>query len=70
MVPNIGISTNPPVTMTAATTLHVPIVNVGVSISPGGTAQAWNLIYELCRAGVPGMCDLYWHGESEGWWVN
>ncbi|MBM3288093.1 MAG: hypothetical protein FJY88_12185 [Candidatus Eisenbacteria bacterium] len=50
------------------TAVNIPLGNVEISITPGGDALAWNLIYELCRLQVPGMCDLYWHGQSEDWW--
>lgn len=61
---NIG-TTDAPVN---SATLHVPLVDVQVTISPGGEAMAWNLVYELCKMGSDDMCDLYFHGQDEGWW--
>jgi hypothetical protein len=58
----------PGIIPTIAVSNTAPTGHVELTVSPGGTACAWNLIYELCRAGIPEMCDLYWHGEGEGWW--
>lgn len=64
---NVG-TTNAPATATNSATLHVPLADVQVTISPGGEAMAWNLVYELCKMGLDDMCDLYFHGQNEGWW--
>ncbi|MFA6198039.1 MAG: hypothetical protein WC734_02665 [Patescibacteria group bacterium] len=47
------------------TTIH--LANIEITFAQGGNAQAWNLIYELCRAGVPGMCELYQDGQGILW---
>ncbi len=68
LIPQVSVT---PANDTAPATnaqVSIPLGNVEVSIAPGGDALAWNLVYELCRLGVPGMCDLYWHGQSEDWW--
>jgi hypothetical protein len=56
-------TTTAPTTNTA--TFDVPFTAYAVSVSPGGEAHAWNLIYCLCQAGVPGMCELF----EEGWGI-
>ena len=65
LVPNIDITSSP---ATATPTSDINFAGISVSVSRGGEAHAWNLIAELCALGVPGMCDLYWHGQDEGWW--
>jgi hypothetical protein len=73
LVPTIRVTTDDPAPSIpacpeSATLLACRIGDLDINVSRGGEAYAWNLIYELCKAGVPGMCDLYMDGQGEGWW--
>lgn len=76
LVPNVTISQvnqNAPAEMTqdnaqTITSQQFEFAGYQMEISQGGEAHAWNLLYELCKLGVPGACDIYEHGQSEGWW--
>jgi hypothetical protein len=47
---------------------NVQVTSGNITISTSGSsAHAWNLVYELCKAGVPGMCDLYSDGLGILW---
>ncbi len=68
IIPKISVGNADVSTATNSTTLQVPLTEAQVTVSPGGDAQAWNLVYELCKMGIDDMCDLYFHGQDEGWW--
>lgn len=69
VIPTVQVSADQNNAMTTlvdnGTTFH--LATYDVTVTRGGDAQAWNLIYELCRAGVPGMCDLYSEGLGILW---
>ena len=57
LVPNIAVSQKAMLATAAV-----------VEISPGGQAQACNLVLDLCCDGVSFFCDLFWIGQYKGWW--
>jgi hypothetical protein len=39
-----------------------------VTVGPGGSALAWNLLAECCIGGSDFCCGIYERGVDQGWW--